>query len=76
MLDRREGTKTLASWGAVIAAVAPVAFGLVSFFWGQASAANERVNALERREAAVAEILKSIDQRLERIENRLEVKRP
>lgn len=71
MLDRREGTKTLAAWGGVLAAVLPVAFGLVSFFWGQASAANTRVSELERKTAAWEAILKSIDQRLERIENKV-----
>lgn len=71
MLDRREGTKALASWGAVIAAVMPVAFGLISFFWGQASAANARVSDLEKKTAAYEAVLKSIDERLGRIENKL-----
>lgn len=71
MFDRREGTSRLAAWGAVLSAILPVAFGLVSFFWGQASAANARVADLERKTAAWEAILKSIDQRLERIENKV-----
>lgn len=71
MLDRREGTKTLAAWGAVLGAVLPVVMGIAAFFWGQASAANDRLSKLEQHEAAYSEVLKSIDKRLERIENRL-----
>jgi len=72
MLDRRQGTQYLA-WGAVFA---PLVAGLLAFFWGQASAGNTRLEVLERRDAAVGEILKSIDMRLERIENRLDGKKP
>ena len=71
MLDRREGTKTLAAWATFLGAVLPVVLGLMAFFWGQASAANDRMSTLERNQAAYTEILKSIDKRLERIENRL-----
>lgn len=74
MLDRREGTKVLASWAAVLGAVLPVVCGLLAFFWGQASTANERVARLERQSAAWEEVLKSIDRRLQRIENRLDGK--
>lgn len=70
-LDRREGTKVLAIWAAFLAAVLPVVLGLISFFWGQASAANERIATLEKQAVGWDTILKSIDKRLEHIENRL-----